>query len=60
MVLRSAESGRAQGRIPGGIDITPSTVTHMTGTYPGFIEDEDWSLPKRFDAMHKLICDQNE
>lgn len=35
------------------------TVTHLTSTYPGFMEDDDLPLPRKFDAMHQLICDQN-
>lgn len=34
------------------------TVTHLTGTYPGFMEDEDTSAANRFSAIHQLICDQ--
>lgn len=33
------------------------TVTHLTGTYPGFLEDEDMSLAHRLEVMHRLICD---
>jgi uncharacterized circularly permuted ATP-grasp superfamily protein/uncharacterized alpha-E superfamily protein len=33
------------------------TVTHLTGTYPGFLEDEDVTLNHRLDVMHQLICD---
>jgi uncharacterized circularly permuted ATP-grasp superfamily protein/uncharacterized alpha-E superfamily protein len=32
------------------------TVTHLTSTYPGFMEDLDQPLQRKFDAMHQLIC----
>jgi uncharacterized circularly permuted ATP-grasp superfamily protein/uncharacterized alpha-E superfamily protein len=36
------------------------TVTHLTSSYPGFLEDgEDMPLPRKFDAMHQLFCDVN-
>ncbi len=37
-----------------------STVTHLTGTYPGFIEDEDEpALESHLNEIHGLICDPN-
>ncbi len=34
------------------------TVTHLTGTYPGFLEeDESASVDDRLTGVHKLICD---
>jgi uncharacterized circularly permuted ATP-grasp superfamily protein/uncharacterized alpha-E superfamily protein len=60
MVLRTLSQAGSGNQDSEALKTLLRTVTHMTGTYPGFIEDEDWSLPKRFDAMHKLICDQNE
>jgi uncharacterized alpha-E superfamily protein len=38
-----------------------STVTHLTGTYPGFIEesDDDALLESHLNEIHGLICDPN-
>lgn len=36
-----------------------ATVTHLTGTYPGFIDSEDTSLNKRLTDIHRLVCDQS-
>lgn len=34
------------------------TVTHLTGTYPGFLEqDDDEQLEGRLNEIHRLICD---
>jgi len=33
------------------------TVTHLTGTLPGFLEDQDVTLNHRLEVMHQLICD---
>jgi uncharacterized circularly permuted ATP-grasp superfamily protein len=55
MVLRSmTQSGDTEA-----IRALLRTVTHLTSTYPGFLEDEDQPLHRKFDAMHQLICDQN-
>jgi uncharacterized circularly permuted ATP-grasp superfamily protein/uncharacterized alpha-E superfamily protein len=36
-----------------------NTVTHLTGTYPGFLEEEEnVSVDDRLKELHKLICDQ--
>jgi len=36
------------------------TVTHLTGTYPGFLEEEESAnVDDRLKELHKLICDQN-
>ena len=35
------------------------TVTHLTGTYPGFLEEEETAhVDDRLKELHKLICDQ--
>ena len=35
------------------------TVTHLTGTYPGFLEEEEnVNVDDRLKELHKLICDQ--
>ncbi len=34
------------------------TVTHLTGTYPGFLEEEDTvTVDDRLKEIHRLICD---
>lgn len=33
-----------------------ATVTHLTGTYPGFTADEDLSTDKILTGLHQLIC----
>lgn len=33
-----------------------ATVTHLTGTYPGFTADEDLSTDKILVELHQLIC----
>lgn len=33
-----------------------ATVTHLTGTYPGFTTDEDLSTDKILKELHQLIC----
>lgn len=35
------------------------TITHLTGTYPGFLDDEnkDVKLDDRLNEIHRLICD---
>lgn len=60
MVLRTLSQAGANNQDSEALRTLLRTVTHLTSTYPGFIDDEDWSLPKRFDAMHKVICDQSE
>jgi uncharacterized circularly permuted ATP-grasp superfamily protein/uncharacterized alpha-E superfamily protein len=36
-----------------------NTVTHLTGTYPGFLEEEEnVNVDDRLKELHKLICDQ--
>lgn len=60
MVLRTLSQAGAGSQDPEAIRALLRTVTHLTGSYPGFMDDEDWPAPRRFDAMHKLICDQNE
>jgi len=37
------------------------TVTHLTGTYPGFLEEEaDFNVDDRLKEIHKLICRQDQ
>ncbi|HEY5751420.1 MAG TPA: circularly permuted type 2 ATP-grasp protein [Chryseolinea sp.] len=37
------------------------TITHITGTYPGFLEEEETvTVEDRLNEIHKLICDQNQ
>ncbi|MBL0742353.1 circularly permuted type 2 ATP-grasp protein [Chryseolinea lacunae] len=37
------------------------TVTHITGSYPGFLEeDETVTVDNRLTEIHKLICHENE
>lgn len=57
MVLRSmTQSGSGDSE---AIKALLKTVTHLTSTYPGFMNDEDQPLARKFDGMHELICDQN-
>jgi len=37
------------------------TITHITGTYPGFLEeDAGVTVEDRLNDIHKLICDQSQ
>jgi uncharacterized alpha-E superfamily protein len=37
------------------------TVTHLTGTYPGFLEEEETvTVEERLSEIHKLICDGSQ
>ena len=60
VVVRSLSQAGSGNQDSEALTALLRTVTHVTGTYPGFIEDDNWSLTQRFEAMHKLICDQNE
>lgn len=60
MVLRNlSQMGQSGGQESEALKALLHTVTHLTATYPGFTEDDNDPLPRRFDNMHQVICDQN-
>jgi uncharacterized circularly permuted ATP-grasp superfamily protein/uncharacterized alpha-E superfamily protein len=58
MVLRSMTQSSSGGESE-AIRALLKAVTHMTASYPGFLEDDDMPMPRKFDAMHQLFCDAN-
>jgi uncharacterized alpha-E superfamily protein len=56
MVLRTMTQSSSSGESE-AVKALLRTVTHLTSSYPGFMDDEDMPLPRKFDAMHQLFCD---
>lgn len=56
MVLRTMTQSSSSGESE-AVKALLRTVTHLTSSYPGFMDDEEMPLAKKFDAMHQLFCD---
>jgi uncharacterized circularly permuted ATP-grasp superfamily protein/uncharacterized alpha-E superfamily protein len=58
MVLRNMTQSSSSGESE-AIRALLKTVTHLTASYPGFLEEEETPLQRKFDSLHQLFCDSS-